>query len=238
MNSEQDMARQASNGHLCPPHRAAAIHGRDASPRRLPIGALILTLFALAGALLACDATVPVAEDTPTPCAANCPPPGSIATAAHVVKLQGAQFTYFDPWTLDTANSNKTSATLVAQSQLGQISVLIATVQVQAGVTSERLLSQLVQNNINDGQFSDAQDQGPIQGAEIGYVPGSGEEYSAVISQGNGPAQPVFLDFMAAVNGSTAVIFAAISPLDPNSPDPSVVPDQDYDHMTNSVVWQ
>jgi hypothetical protein len=206
--------------------------------KRLPIGALILTLCALAGALLACDVTVPVAEDTPTPCPANCPPPASISAAGHVLKLKGIEFTYFDPWSVDTADSNATSATLVAQSQLGQVSVLIATVQAPAGTTSDQLLSQIVQNNINGGQFSDAQDEGPIHGAEIGYVPGSGEEYAAVVTQGNGPTEPVYLDFMAAISGSTGVVFAAVSPLDPNSPDPSVVPNQDYDHMTNSVVWQ
>src|SRR6516225_2758781 len=89
--------------------------------KRLPIGALILTLCALAGALLACDVTVPVAEDTPTPCPANCPPPASISAAGHVLKLKGIEFTYFDPWSVDTADSNATSATLVAQSQLGQV---------------------------------------------------------------------------------------------------------------------
>jgi hypothetical protein len=216
------------------------MNGRSAygARKRLPTGALILTLFALAGALLACDAGVPVAENTPTPCPANCPPPASISVAGHVVRLKGIQFTYFDPWTVDTSNSNATSATIVAQSQLGQVSVLIATVPAQPGVTSQQLLSRIVQNNINGGQFSNAQDEGPIHGAEIGYVPGSGEEYAAVVSQGNGPTQPVYLDFVAAVSGSTGVVFASVSPLDPNSPDPSVVPNQDYDHMINSVVWQ
>ena len=126
----------------------------------------------------------------------------------------------------------------MAQTQLGQISVLMESVQVSSGETSQQLLSSAVNSNLNSGQFTGAQDQGPINGAEIGYVAGSGEAYSATVTQANAPDQLVYLDFMASVRGSTGIVFIALSPLDPNSPDPSVLPNQDYDQMVNSVEWQ
>jgi hypothetical protein len=43
---------------------------------------------------------------------------------------------------------------------------------------------------------------------------------------------------MASVQDATGIIFVAISPLDPNSPDPSIVPNEEYDHVVNSVVWR
>jgi hypothetical protein len=208
---------------------------RSARWRREPRLALALTLAALALALLACAAPVPVAQDTPTPCPANCPPPGRLASNAHSMSLRGFQFTYFDPWTV--SSSDASSATLVAQSQLGEVSVLLESVGVSSGETSQQLLAKVAQSNLNSGQFNAVQAQGPINGAEIGYVAGSGEIYAATVSQGNAPDQPVYLDFMASVRGSTGVIFAALSPLDPNSPDPAIVPNQDYDHLVNSVVW-
>jgi hypothetical protein len=209
---------------------------RKQTETRAPRLALSLVALALLAALLACAEPIPVAVDTPTPCPANCPPPGRLAATGHVVNLRGFQFTYFDPWTVDS--SDATSATLVAQTQLGTVSVLLQSVQVQPGVTSQQLLNRVAQSNLNGGQFTGAQDEGPINGAEIGYVAGSGESYAATVSQGNAPDQPVFIDFMAAVKGSTGIIFAALSPLDPNSPDPRIVPNQEYDHLVNSVVWR
>jgi hypothetical protein len=152
------------------------------------------------------------------------------------MSLQGFNVTYFDPWSVDSHDSN--SVTLVAQSQLGQISVLFASVQAPAGETSQQLLSKAINSQLNSGQFTGTQDEGPINGAEIGYVAGSGEAYAASVTQANAPDQLVYLDFMASVRGSTGLVFIALSPLDPNSPDPSVVPNQDYDQMVNSVEWQ
>ena len=42
---------------------------------------------------------------------------------------------------------------------------------------------------------------------------------------------------MASVRGTVGLTFAALSPLDPNSPDPSGVPNQEYDLLVNSVEW-
>lgn len=204
--------------------------------KRGPTLGLMLSIVALAAALLACSEPIPVAENTPTPCPANCPPPGRITTSTHAVSLQGFQFTYFDPWSIGSQDSH--SAMMVAQTQLGQISVLLESVQVSSGETSQQLLSRAVNSNLNSGQFTGVQDQGPINGAEIGYVAGSGESYSATVTQPNAPDQLVYLDFMASVRGSTGIVFIALSPLDPNSPNPSVLPNQDYDQMVNSVEWQ
>ena len=115
--------------------------------------------------------------------------------------------------------------------------MLFQSVAVNGGETSQQLLNQAIQNNLNSNQFTGAQDQGPINGAEIGYIAGSGESYGATVSQSNAPDQPVYLEFLASVRGSTGAVFIALSPLDPNSPDPSIVPNQEYDHLVNSVVW-
>lgn len=196
---------------------------------------LILSVAVLALALLACGGPIPLAQSTPTPCPANCPPPARLSSTPHTVTLRGFQFTYFDPWTVNSSDNH--SATLVAQTQLGQVSVLLESVSVTSGETSQRLLAKVVQNELNSGQYTGAQAGGPINGAEIGYVAGSGENYAATISQGNAPDQPVYLEFMASVRGSTGIVFVALSPLDPNSPDPSIVPNQEYDHLVNSVAW-
>lgn len=203
--------------------------------KKWPLHGLMLSITALALALLACGGPIPVAENTPTPCVANCPPPGRLTSNDHTVQLRGFTFTYFDPWSLDSSDSH--SATLVAQSQLGQVSALLESVTVSPGETSQQLVQRAINDNINSGQFTGAQDEGPINGAEIGYVAGSGEAYAATVSQANAPDQPVYLDFMASVRGSTGIVFIALSPLDPNSPDPSIVPNQDYDHLVNSVQW-
>lgn len=197
---------------------------------------LTLALAVMALALLACGGPIPVAENTPTPCPANCPPPARISSTPHIKNLRQFSFTYFDPWSLSTSDDH--SATLVAQSQLGQVSALLESVSVSPGETSQQLLSKVINNTLNAGQYTGTQDVGPINGAEIGYVAGSGENYAATVSQGNAPDQPVYLEFMASVRGSTGLIFIALSPLDPNSPDPSIVPNQEYDHVVNSVVWR
>jgi hypothetical protein len=202
---------------------------------RWPLHALILLVAAVALPMLACGGPIPVAQDTPTPCSANCPPPGRLTSNGHTVSLKGFSLTYFDPWSLGSSDAH--SATLVAQSQLGQVSALLESVSISPGETSQQLVQRAINDNLNSGQFTGAQDQGPINGAEIGYVAGSGEAYAATVSQANAPDQPVYLDFMASVRGSTGIVFIALSPLDPNSPDPSIVPNQDYDHLVNSVQW-
>jgi hypothetical protein len=47
----------------------------------------------------------------------------------------------------------------------------------------------------------------------------------------------VYLEVLASVRGTVAIIFAALSPLDPSTADPSGAPDQSFDQLVNSVEW-
>jgi hypothetical protein len=179
---------------------------------------------------------IPIPDSTPTPCPGNCPPPVRDNGQSHVVSSDFFQLTYFDPWSLDTHDNS--TVTLVASTQLGDVSMRLHGEQVNPGTSANVLLNSTVQNIVNNSSFTDAQDFGPIKGAEIGYVHGAGQSIGAYASQGNAPQVPVFIQVMASVQNSTGIIFVAISPLDPNSPDPSIVPNEEYDHVVNSVVWR
>lgn len=182
---------------------------------------------------------IPIPDATPTPCPGNCPPPARDNSQAHVVNSDMFQMTYFDPWSLDTSNAkDNNTVVLVASTQLGDVTMQLHAERVNPGTSANTLLNRTVQNIINNNNFTDPQDFGPIKGAEIGYVHGAGQSIGAYASQGNAPQVPVFIQVMASVQNSTGIIFIAISPLDPNSPDPSIVPNEEYDHVVNSVVWR
>jgi hypothetical protein len=196
--------------------------------------ALALAVVFLAGAACAAG-PIPASGPTPTPCARNCPPPALSNSGGHVVSRNHFTLTYFDPWSIQDSSSS--SVTLGAQSDFGAITVIVRSVAVANGTTSASLLSSYVRQNLSQDSLSGIQDQGPIAGAEIGYVPGSGEAYSAVTSSASAPNIPIYLEYMASVRGTVGLIFAAASPLDPNSPSTSGVPDAEFDHIVNSVVW-
>lgn len=197
---------------------------------------LVLALAVIFVAAAACaSGPIPASGPTPTPCASNCPPPALSESGGHTVTRDHFTLTYFDPWTIQ--DSTNSSVTLGAQSDFGTISVTVQSVSVRNGTTSGALLSSFVRQNLSPDEFAGVQDQGSIPGAEIGYVPGSGEAYSAVTSSANAPNIPVYLEFMASVRGAVGIVFAAVSPLDPNSPSTSGVPDAEFDHIVNSVVW-
>jgi hypothetical protein len=179
---------------------------------------------------------IPVPDATPTPCPGNCPPPVRGNNQPHNLNAGFFQMTYFDPWSLDTHDSN--TVTLVASTQLGVVTMQLHGQQVSPGTSATSLLNTTVQNILDNNNFTDPRDFGPIKGAEIGYVAGAGQSIGAYASQGNAPQVPVFIQVMASVKNSTGIIFVAISPLDPNSPDPSLVPNEEYDHVVNSVVWR
>jgi hypothetical protein len=182
---------------------------------------------------------IPVPDATPTPCPGNCPPPTRDNGQAHIINNTFFQLTYFDPWSVDSQDSDKTTVTLIASTQLGDVTMQLHGEQVSPGTSATTLLNRTVQNILNsDNSFTDPQDFGAIKGAEIGYVPGAGQSIGAYASQGNAPQVPVFIQVMASVQNATGIIFVAISPLDPNSPDPSIVPNEEYDHVVNSVVWR
>lgn len=179
---------------------------------------------------------IPIPDATPTPCPGNCPPPVRDNSQAHVIDASFFDLTYFDPWSIDSQDKN--TVTLVASTQLGTVTMQLHGEQVSPGTSATALLNRTVRNVLNNNSFTDSRDFGPIKGAEIGYVPGAGESIGAYASQGNAPQVPVFIQVMASVRDSTGIVFVAISPLDPNSPDPSIVPNEEYDHVVNSVVWR
>ena len=181
---------------------------------------------------------IPIPDATPTPCPGNCPPPVRDNSQPHVLNSGFFQMTYFDPWTTDSSNSDNSTVTLVASTQLGDVTMQLHGERVNPGTSATSLLNSTVQNIVNNSSFTDPQDFGPIKGAEIGYVPGAGQSIGAYASQGNAPQTPIFIQVMASVKNGTGIIFVAYSPLDPNSPDPSIVPNEEYDHVVNSVVWR
>ena len=172
---------------------------------------------------------------TPTPCSARCPAPKRNASKPRTISLAYAQLVYFDPWSVDSSSSH--SVVLVSQTDLGQVSVEVASQSVSAGTTAAQLVNTTAQQLLDPNDFAGVQDAGPILGAEIGYVPGAGEAYSATTADPNAPSTPVYLEVLASVRGNVALIFAALSPLDPSTADPSGAPDQAYDQLVNSVEW-
>lgn len=179
---------------------------------------------------------IPLPDATPTPCPGNCPPPARDNSQPHVVSNDYFQMTYFDPWSMDSHDSS--TFTLAASTQLGTVTMQVHGERVSPGTSPSTLLNGVVQNIVNNNSFTDPQDFGAIKGAEIGYVPGAGQSIGAYASQGNAPQVPVFIEVMVSVQNTTGIIFVATSPLDPNSPDPSIVPNEEYDHVVNSVVWR
>jgi hypothetical protein len=142
---------------------------------------------------------------------------------------------YFDPWSIDSSSGR--DVVLVAQTNLGQVSVEVASRTVSTGTTAAQLVNTAAQQLLDPNNYAGVQDAGPILGAEIGYVPGAGEAYSATTTDPNAPSTPVYLEVLASVRGGIGIIFAALSPLDPSTADPSGAPDQAYDQLVNSVEW-
>ena len=200
--------------------------------RTIALTPLVVLVFA------ACtlSSALPAPNATPTPCASNCPPPQRSNSAPHTVTKSHFRLTYFDPWSV--ADSSTTGVTLAASTQFGDVTVLVQSVSVAAGTQANQLLNSTAQNQLDPNQFSGLQDNGPILGAEVGYVAGAGESYGGYTSQANAPNVPVYIEIMASVQGTVGITFTAVSPLDPNSPDPNIVPNEEYDHIVNSVVWR
>ncbi len=195
-----------------------------------------LWLVAVAISLGACGlGAIPIPTATPTSCPTECPPPSGPAGTPHTVRTRYFTFTYYDPWTVQSSDASSTQ--LVAATQFGDVTVVLSGATVNAGTSAQQLLSRSSQQVLDPNQFAGAQDNGPINGAEIGYVSGADESYEAYSAQSSAPNVPVFIEIMASVRGTTGVTFIAVSPLDPNSPDPSIVPNEEYDRIVNSVQW-
>lgn len=196
-----------------------------------------LALVAASLGLLACGVTAGPGGNGIGCVQTNCPPPARSAAAAHVFSASHFSFQYFDPW--QVSSHDATSAVVVAQTNYGDLAVELASASVPAGTSAQALLTSTV-NNLDTSQFAGLQDQGPIYGANIGYVAGAGESYTATSDQPNAPNVPVYLQFMASVKGTVGIIFIASSTLNPNGPDPTdprQVPNGAYDRIVASVVW-
>lgn len=197
------------------------------------LAALPVLLLVIAGCSL--DAGLPTPDSTPTPCSGNCPPPQRSNGEAHVINTNAFTLTYFDPW---SAEKTSTSVTLTAGTDFGNVTVLVRSVSVRSGTTPQQLLNTTTNDQLDPNQFSGLEDDGPILGAEVGYISGVGEMFDGYSTDSNSPNTPLFIQIMASVRGTTGITFTAISPLDPNSPDASIVPNEEYDHIVNSIEWK
>ncbi len=197
---------------------------------------IVAPVMILAFAACSLDVGLPTADSTPTPCSGECPPPQRANDPGTPFHANHFTLTYYSPW--QPQNSNSTSITLIASTNFGDVTVLVRSVNVANGTTAAQLLNTTANDQLDPNQFSGLEDDGPILGAEVGYISGAGEAYDGTTSQSNAPNVPVYIEIMASVQGTTGLTFTAVSPLDPNSPDPSIVPNEEYDHIVNSIEWK
>ncbi len=187
---------------------------------------------------------IPQPPGSPTPCTGPCPPsrpPVGPVTGANLVTKAHYSFYYFNPpWQEDSSSSDANTETLYRNTDYGQVSAQFFTVSVSDGTTASQLLSSWTQQHVDPNKFTAFQDSGPIVGAEIGYNAGAGETYEAIADLPNAPNTPLFIEVMSSVKGTTGIIFAVVSPLDPLRPDPNSplqVRSGSYDRLINTLVW-
>jgi hypothetical protein len=206
--------------------------------RRLP---LLFGLLAVALVAMACGAqgALPTPPPASTPCVSSCPPLAGYTSASKQFTNSHFSFYYSSPpWAVDSQDA--TSVTLTRDSDYGVISAQFFSVNVRSGTTGQSLLSAWTRANLNSSQFAGLQDDGPIDGAEIGYVRGAGEAYAAVVNQPNAPNVPIYIQILASTQGTAGIVFAAVSPLDPRKPDPTnprQVRSNAYDQLINTLTW-
>jgi hypothetical protein len=184
---------------------------------------------------------IPQPPGTPTPCPVSCPPPTGPVDGATLITKTHYSFYYFTPpWTPDTSASDADTETLYRDTTYGQVSAQFFTATVASGTTAPQLLSSWSRQHLDPNKFTAFQDSGPILGAEIGYNGGAGETYEAIADLPNAPNTPLFIEIMTSVKGTTGIIFAVVSPLDPSHPDPSSpvqVRSGSYDRLINTLIW-
>jgi hypothetical protein len=207
--------------------------------RRLPLlfGLLAVTLVAMACGV---EGALPPQQPASTPCVANCPPLVGYSSPMKLLATDHFSFYYSSPpWTVDSQDS--TSATLLHDSDFGQISAQFFAVTVRSGASGQDLLSSWTRANLDSSQFAGLRDDGPVNGAEIGYVRGAGELYTAVANQPNAPNVPIYIQILASTQGTSGIVFAAVSPLNPLKPDPTSprqVRSNAYDQLVNTLTWR
>jgi hypothetical protein len=188
---------------------------------------------------------IPQPPGSPTPCSGPCPPssgpPAGPVDGAHEITKTHYSFYYFNPpWTEDKSNSDANTESLYRDTDYGQVSAQFFTASVSNGTTASQLLSSWTQQHLDPNKFTAFQDSGPIAGAEIGYNAGAGETYEAIADLPNAPSTPLFIEVLSSVKGTTGIIFAVVSPLDPLNPDPNSpiqVRSGSYDRLINTLVW-
>jgi hypothetical protein len=208
--------------------------------RRLP---LLAGLLAMALVAMACGAggALPPQQPASTPCTTNCPP--LVGYDSPMKPYSNSHFSFYystPPWSVDQENSDGDTVTLLHDSDYGQISAQFFAVSVRSGTSADALLDSWTRANLDTSQFAGLEDMGPVNGAEIGYVRGAGEQYAAVVNQPNAPNIPIYIQIMASTQGTSGIVFAAVSPLDPLRPDPTSprqVRSHAYDQLVNTLTW-
>lgn len=214
--------------------------------RRRTLGAITV----LAGLLAvltfaACDPStvtqpIPAPPPTATPCGVGCAPQFNSPAGAKLVATDHFTFWYYDPpWTL--AAHDTATAMLTRTSPYGAITVKLQCSQVTSGTQAADLLSGWVKSNLDPTKYQGLRDAGPIHGAEVGYVAGAGEAYSAHLALPNAPAAPVYLEVEAATHDTAGIVVVVLSPLNPSTPnagDSSQVHRGAYDRLVNSLKWR
>jgi hypothetical protein len=212
------------------------------------LGLVMLIMVSVACSVDDAGGTIPVPPGQPTPCptasGVACQPPPPVSAPVQTPKGTAStslfSVPYFDPWSQDTSSSSANTVVLVRDTDYGQVSAEFLGGNVSAGTTASALLNRWTQQNLDSSNFSSLQDAGPIAGAEIGYVAGAGNSYEAMADLPNAPNTPLFLQVMAATQGTTGIIFVVVSPLDPANPDPSsprAVRNGSYDRLVNLLTW-
>jgi hypothetical protein len=209
--------------------------------------ALGLALAVLAFSAQSCADVGPIPQPpgSPTPCptGAVCSPPppvGPTSGANPVTKTHYSFYFFSPPWSEDKSNSTGENETLVRDTDYGQVSAQFFGVSVASGTTAAQLLASWTAQHLDPNKFTAFQDTGPVPGAEIGFNAGAGETYEAVADLPNAPNTPLFIQLLASVKGTTGVVFAVVSPLDPSNPDPNSplqVRSGSYDHLINTLTW-
>jgi hypothetical protein len=189
---------------------------------------------------------IPGPPATPTPCSLSCAPPVGPTTADK--SLNTDTFTvYYDnpPWQVDQSNTNNTAVSLDLPTPYGGANAVFSGGSVLSGTTSGQLLASWVQGHIDPNKFTNFQDVGRINGAEIGYVPGAGESYAGFEDLPNAPNTPLYIQVVAAVktkadNSANGIVFVVVTALDPSHPNPfsgRQVASGEYDRLLNKLVW-
>jgi hypothetical protein len=174
---------------------------------------------------------------TPTPCGLRCAPPVRLPANAQVIQSQQFNLTYTNDWSVE--HQDTTSVVLQQSVSAGVFEAEVGSTSVPTGTSASQLLTK-VEQQFDMSNISGATDDGPIYGAEIGYVAGAGDVIQGTLDQANAPSEPVYLEFMASTRGGTGIFFIAASTINPNAQNPDRVLEAingEFDQLTNGVAW-